>query len=307
MPSKRSKSKEREKKRKARLKMSEEAKSKEVEKARIGMEKVRANRSVAQAGFDKIDKKHKMREKRKTRSGKEHLMQNLLAKKGMQMLETEGRIVKFSRRSGGKPSETRDWENFLKRNKEFKHELETRKPDIVTILNEKAREEKEKERAREERVKEDGGEWLHDGENGYFWSGEGEPHFENDSFVDEGLTKERIEELRKEEEEEDAASKKQKKEEQNEKRRLKEEIRKEAMKIPLDPLPERDLVPYEKYRENNIKEREKAMFESGFFDDLISYKKEIGLVKKSTESKKMKKIEESQWVENEDQSSNDGD
>jgi hypothetical protein len=27
------------------------------------------------------------------------------------------------------------------------------------------------ERAREERVKEDGGEWLHDGENEYFWSG----------------------------------------------------------------------------------------------------------------------------------------
>ena len=48
------------------------------------------------------------------------------------------------------------------------------------------------------------------------------------------------------------------------------------------------------------------MVESGFFDDLISYKKEIGLVKKSTESKKMKKIEESQWVENEDQSAKDG-
>ena len=288
MPSKRSKSKEREKKRKARQKM-----------------------SVAKAEFEKIDNKHKMREKRKARSGKEHLMQNLQAKKGMQMLETEGRKVKFSRRSGGKQSETRDWENYSKRNKEFKHELEIRKPDIVTILNEKAREEKEKERAREERVKEDGGEWLHDGENGYFWSGEGEPHFENDSFVDEVLTKERIEELRKEEEEEDAAIKKWKKEEQKEQRRLKDEIRKEAMQIPLDPLPERDLVPYEKYREKNIKEREKAMFESGFFDDLISYKKEIGLVKKitlnsselSTESKK---IEENHLVENEDQSAKDG-
>ena len=105
MPSKRSKSKEREKKRKAHLKMSEQAKAKEVEKAQIGMEKVRANRSVAQAGFDKIDKKHKMRDKRKTRSGKEHLIQNLLAKKGMQMLESE---VKFSRRTGGKPAQIRD-------------------------------------------------------------------------------------------------------------------------------------------------------------------------------------------------------
>jgi hypothetical protein len=182
-------------------------------------------------------------------------MQNLKAKEGMQMLETERRIVKFSRRSGGKPSETRDWENYSKRNKKFKHELETRKPDIMTIINEKAREEKEKERAREERVKEDGGEWLHDGENGYFWKGGGEPLFENDSFADEVLTKERIDELRKEEEEEDAAIKKRNKEEQNEQKRLKEEVRKEAMKIPLDPLPERDLVPYEKYRDKK-----------GFFD-----------------------------------------
>jgi hypothetical protein len=92
MPSKRSKSKEREKKRKSHQKM-----------------------SVARAEFEKIDEKHKMRKKRKTRSGKEHLMQNLKAKKGMQMLETEGRIVQFSRRWGKAIGNKRLGELFKKK------------------------------------------------------------------------------------------------------------------------------------------------------------------------------------------------
>ena len=93
------------------------------------------------------------------------------------------------------------------------------------------------------------------------------------------LTQERIEELRKEEEDQDATIKKIRKEEEKEKRRLREKLRKESINIPLDP--ERELCAYEKYREKNIKEREEAMSESGYFDDLISYKKEIGLVKKT--------------------------
>ena len=149
---------------------------------------------------------------------------------------------------------------------------------IVKFLNEEAREEKEKERAREERVKEDGGEWLHDGENGYFWSGEGEPPSENDSFEDEVLTEEKIKELRIEEQEQDEAIKKFRIEEKKELRRLKEEEKRKAMRIPLDPLPERELCEYEKIRENNISEREKAMYDSGFFEDLLFYKKDIGLV-----------------------------
>ena len=65
MPSKRSKSKEGEKKRKTRLKMIEEDKAKELEKARKRMEKARAKKSLAETEFEKIDIKHTMREKRK--------------------------------------------------------------------------------------------------------------------------------------------------------------------------------------------------------------------------------------------------
>ena len=50
------------------------------------------------------------------------------------------------------------------------------------------------------------------------------------------------------------------------------------MKAPLDPLPIRPLCEYEELREKNIKEREEAMAKSGFFVNLTSYKKEIGLV-----------------------------
>ena len=43
--------------------------------------------------------------------------------------------------------------------------------------------------------------------------------------------------------------------------------------IPLDPLPKRELCPYEKIRENNIQERKEAMRKCGFFEDLEKIKK----------------------------------
>ena len=49
------------------------------------------------------------------------------------------------------------------------------------------------------------------------------------------------------------------------------------METPLGSLPENELCEYEKLRERNIKEREQAMEESGFFPDLQKYKKKIGL------------------------------
>ena len=56
-----------------------------------------------------------------------------------------------------------------------------------------------------------------------------------------------------------------------------EEI-KETMKKPVSPIPWSEPCFYEKLREKNIKEREDAMRESGFFEDLLKYKKKIGLL-----------------------------
>ena len=50
------------------------------------------------------------------------------------------------------------------------------------------------------------------------------------------------------------------------------------MSKPIDPFPETEISEYEKLRMKNIKEREDAMAKSGFFDDLIRYKKKIGLI-----------------------------
>ena len=49
-----------------------------------------------------------------------------------------------------------------------------------------------------------------------------------------------------------------------EKRKQKEIERKEAMATPISPLPEHELCPYEKIRENIIQERENARIESVF-------------------------------------------
>ena len=62
-----------------------------------------------------------------------------------------------------------------------------------------------------------------------------------------------------------------------EKRKQKELERKEAMAIPVAPIPEKELCPYEQMREDNIKEREAAMAECKFFESLNCMKKEMGL------------------------------
>ena len=68
--------------------------------------------------------------------------------------------------------------------------------------------------------------------------------------------------------------------ERNERRWQKYRECKEKMKIPIDPLPEAELCPYEKLRENNIKERLESMRKCGFLEDLDNTKKDIGLLNK---------------------------
>ena len=189
MPSKRSQSKEREKRRRARLRMTEEARAVDQEKARKRMEKLRAERnadevdndnnemkerikhlrgikSKAETEYIKIKKKHSMREQRKLRTGKEHLIDNLEAKKGMRLLTNEGGLRLFSRRNGGKIEKMRDWELYYGSCKNNADKLKAKNPDIIQILNEKFRKEKERDRIRKEKIKEDRGEWLYNTENG---------------------------------------------------------------------------------------------------------------------------------------------
>ena len=107
--------------------------------------------------------------------------------------------------------------------------------------------------------------------------GDGEPKY-GDTFCPEEPTEEEIQLRREAERKECEHFIEERKKKLKEKRRLKQLERKEEMAIPLEPLPERELCPYEKVRENIIKERENAMIESGFFEDLLKAKKEMGFL-----------------------------
>ena len=196
----------------------------------------------------------------------------------MQLLEDEGWLKEFAERSGRKTKAIDDWEFYFNRSEKNSKLLEDKKPDIVQVLNEKIREEKEKKRQRKEEVNKRGGEWCYNGEmDEYYWVGEGEPIPIVDDFDErQQMTKEDLKLLREHEEKELEDFMKERKKIQREKRRQKEKERKEAMNKPVLPLPERELCDYEILRDKNVREREKAMAESGFFEDLNEYKKKIG-------------------------------
>ena len=241
--------------------------------------------------FERINQKHKKRQSRSQRDGKAKLQQKLKAKKGMKLFRNEGRLRDYMEKNGNNSSEMEDWQNFMKNSKRHVEMAENLKPDIVQKLNEKIREEKEKkiiqnkqteeeEERRKKKVEEDGGEWVFNSEySEYYWVGEGEPIVEHDTEVYKPLTKEQLDEIKKKEEEWLEELIRERKEVARDKRQAKNAKLRAAMKQPINPFPETELCAYEKIRIDIIKEREDAMIESGFFDDLKECKKKIGLLK----------------------------
>ena len=157
-----------------------------------------------------------------------------------------------------------------------------KKPDIVSRLNQINRLEKEKREAREaeerRKAEEDKGEWVFNSEYGeYYWVGEGKPNILEENLY-EPLTKEELKSVREQEQKMYEEMQQQKKEEAKEKRRKKIEDMRQAIQKSVPPISVTELCPYEKLREKIIKEREDAMKKSGFFDDLLNYKKKIGLL-----------------------------
>ena len=65
-----------------------------------------------QIDFLKVEKRHMMRAKRSMRTGKEHLQQNLMSKRGMQMFRYEGRLHKFAEREGRGRSNLENWQAY---------------------------------------------------------------------------------------------------------------------------------------------------------------------------------------------------
>ena len=263
-----------------RAKQNQDEKEEEKIDLRLRVRNLRANKTEEEKEYGKLCKKHKMRESRAQRSGKDHLLENLRAKKGMKLLKEKGRLRDFESRATDNDTEMLDWKDFMKKGKAFSDLITKAKPDLVERLNQEIREEKEKDRKRkeEEKKEEKEDQWHYIAEyDDYVWVGEGEPDY-GDSFSYSPLNEDEKKLQREAERKECEDFIEERKKNLKEKRRLKQIERKEAMAIALDPLPERELCPYEKLREDIIKEREKAMVESGFFEDLLKTKRDMGLL-----------------------------
>ena len=277
MPSKRSRSKDRERKRKARETMSKDEVVQERIAAKMRMQTLREKKTAEETEYENICNKHKMRKSREIRSGKDHLLQNLRTKKGMRELRKKERILDGQARTTKNITELEDWKSFKRRGQTYSELLSNEKPDIVARLNNEARERKERERKEKEveKIREKEGQWNYNGESGeYYWTGENEPEY-GDTFAHEPPTEEEKELFREAERREFEWFEEMRKMKLKEKRMQKQMERKQKMETAIDPLPDRELCPYEKLREEIIKEREKAMADSGFFEDLINTKREI--------------------------------
>ena len=182
---------------KLRAAMTEEELDQSREADRVSKAKAREIKFEELKEFENTTKKLRMRTFRKERTGKDPLLQNLSSKQGMRLLESEGRLRDFKRRSHRNIEEMRDWENYMRKGKNYVDVLEVRKPDVVQRINEKNRDDEEKERAKREKANDE--EWCYNGESGeYYWNGVGEPEY-GDNFECEGLTGEELRKFREEE------------------------------------------------------------------------------------------------------------
>ena len=98
---------------KLRARKTPEDKAKENEMAKVGMRKTRENKTEEAQEYEKIFQKHKKRAARSRLSGKNHLLQNLAAKKGMVKFKENGRLIDFQRRSTSNTTEMHDLKNVL--------------------------------------------------------------------------------------------------------------------------------------------------------------------------------------------------
>lgn len=266
----------------ARKKVEEKEQEREEDKQR--KRDITAERSTEECDYERIVQRQGKKKWRQGLSGKDHLVGNLIAKKGMQLLNVEGRLRRFAHREAGmkrtrKKDNLYEWKQYMQKSEKHKEILSRNQPDIVSRINKCIRQEQENERQKEEDRKK--GYWDYNGESGeYYWTGDTEP--EHDFFDSpDPPTKEEIEIGRQAQERELEELMKQRKHEIEEKRQKKNKERRAAMQQPVNPLPERKLCQYEIIREEIIREREELMAKFEFMENLKKTKEEIGLYKKA--------------------------
>ena len=106
----------------------------------------RSKMSDVKREYERIEQLIRNRKVRAERNGKEHLLDKLKAKKGMQLLKDEGRIEKYDPRFYYKRTELEIWRRYREIGPEYKEWLGVKNPDISKIFDEvDARQRKEKE------------------------------------------------------------------------------------------------------------------------------------------------------------------
>ena len=249
--------------RKFRAEETNEEKRLKREKARIERAAARANITNEDVDYENVVKRLKMRKLRERQSGKEHLTNNLEAKKGMRLFNAEGRLRQFSRRmkKNHKKEELLDWKMFWEKSAKHEQKLTKTQPDIVEKINQEIRIQNEKKRRNEKK--------LQDVYTSQHVINREAPVTECtcDYDVDcpycteivdreKGLL-ERFEFSK----EDDADEFKEYKEMKNKLRREKYQAKRNKAIVPIPSLPERELSEYEKIREERIKQLKKEWVE----------------------------------------------
>ena len=253
----------------------------------------REKRTDAEIEYENIENLLRMRELRKQRNGKEHLLDNLEAKRGMHDFWEHGRLKEFEERNFRDIDEETLWRKFWKRGKDFKDILNNKKPELGLKLAEEAEKARKdlEEKKNKEREREKAGIWFENPQTGeMIWTGENPPPpdeaarywgGENDEWkLSDGQSQwgsqwvEETEEERKAWEELQMKWYKEmmddrRKETQAEKNRIQREryhARKLELQKPIE-VPRFEKSEYELIRDKIVKEREDAMKASGWFSD----------------------------------------
>ena len=99
--------------------------------------------------------------------------ENFKSMEGMRDFREFGRLKNFEKRSKKNKSEISDWKEYFEKGEKYSSFLQGKKPDLIEIVNQEIREEKEREREKREQErkkkeekdkKRKEGEWEYNGE-----------------------------------------------------------------------------------------------------------------------------------------------
>lgn len=250
----------------------------------------REQMTEAEAEFDRLQLCIRMRKLRMKRNGKEHLLDNLVAKKGMRQFREFGYLKAFQERSPRALDDETLWYRFWCRGKEQRALLRSRLGDLAkkfTEKEEKERKEYEKKREEEEKRRKIGYWDYNPCDDCYYWTGDGPSPCSFEEYNGLGeyapvdmrklLMEMSPEEKRKRKELDDKRDEEyrswwnemveEERLERNRKAKEKRDQIKEQLSTPFELPESEEMSEYEKIREANIAELEELKKASGLFDD----------------------------------------